>query len=121
MFKDFLFDNLEITFQQSKFIDSSFITPLFREVHSKIVTASREKGASTAAGEGKEEEEDTAAHQLTKPIIERTVDQQQPYVHYTPTDLHYEKGLVVYVSHLHEFGLHHEVKTNKILSLTDQD
>ena len=71
----------------------SFITLLFREVHSKIVTASREKGVSVADGDGREE--DTAAHQLTKPSIERTIDQQQPYVHYTPTDLHYEKGLVV--------------------------
>ena len=82
------------------------------------MTASREKGVSVADGDGREE--DTAAHQLTKPSIERTIDQQQPYVHYTPTDLHYEKGLVVYVSHLHEFGLH-EVKTYEILSLTDQN
>ena len=72
---------------------------MFREVHSKIVTASREKGTSSAPGDGKEEE-DTAAHQLTKPIIERTVDQQQPYVHYTPTDLHYEKGLVVCIIYM---------------------
>ena len=68
------------------------------------MTASREKGASSAAGDGREDE-DTAAHQLTRPIIERTVDQQQPYVHYTPTDLHYEKGLVMCVCHLYEFGL----------------
>ena len=119
MFKDFVFDNLESYLPTLKFNDLTFITPLFREVHSKLVTASREKGTITAAGDGREEE-DTAAYQLTKPSIERTVDQQQPYVHYTPTDLHYEKGLVVYVSHLYEFGLN-EVKTNEILSLTDQD
>ena len=62
------------------------------------MTASREKRVSSAAVDGRVEEEDTAAHQVTKPSIERTSDQQQPYVHYTPTDLHYEKGLVICLS-----------------------
>ena len=76
------------------------------------MTASREKGTSTAAGDDREEE-DTAAHQLTRPIVERTSDQQQPYVHYTPTDLHYEKGLVVYVSHYMSLG-YMKLKVTKI-------
>ena len=70
-------------------VDGTVSLPPCREVHAKLVTATR---VVTTSGE-EEVVEGTQTMVLTKQSVgDRSTS--EPYVHYTPTDLHYEKGSV---------------------------
>ena len=66
-----------------------------REAHASIVTAVREKGAGSSTYGGRREEEKVKEEEDLSQLPGLSRDEvasQEPFVHYTPADLHYEKG-----------------------------
>ena len=59
------------------------------------MTAVREKGAGSSTYGGRREEEKVKEEEDLSQLPGLSRDEvvsQEPFVHYTPTDLHYEKG-----------------------------